>query len=394
MNKTTTTRNRAIFAAGAVLLSVSAASAYAGTDAPSAYSAQQYPTAQGHYLTLPSGYQTADAAPKAAIARQPAITQQVLAQPQPVHQDTVVVYSDRKPLAAAAGIDTTPAPQPVTVDQLPSYSYKNQTAPQTMRSGVAVPTKLHPGKQISLQTLSGSQVGLQISNYRYQEHTEAETDFVRETGPKFGLTYDFNGIFPRGYFIDLGLRAAYGENHYTGSGTASGIPDWIFDARVTGGIDLDFENAIWGITSFDVSPYAGLGFRYLYNNFATIAGGYDRYSHYLYLPVGVTPRFRITEQSRLSINLEYDQLLYGWQVSQLSDNNPGAPDLTSPQYRGYGLRTSAMWEWPKWSVGPYLEYWNIAKSDIGCASGSTITVCGDEPSNQTLEIGVQGRYRF
>jgi hypothetical protein len=104
----------------------------------------------------------------------------------------------------------------------------------------------------------------------------------------------------------------------------------------------------------------------------------------------VTPRFRITDQSRLSLNIEYDQLLYGWQLSELSDI--GFADITNPQTSGYGLRGSVMYERRSWSVGPFINYWNIGHSAYDCVAGGA--ECGDEPDNQTLEVGLQGKYKF
>ena len=116
--------------------------------------------------------------------------------------------------------------------------------------------------------------------------------------------------------------------------------------------------------------------------------GYARFSHYIYVPVGVTPRFRISSSERLSVNMEYDQLVYGWQLSTLSQL--GLADLTNTQDSGYGARLSVMYEWPTWSVGPFFNYWNINQSTTDCAGG----FCGDEPHNQTIQYGIQGRYHF
>jgi hypothetical protein len=127
------------------------------------------------------------------------------------------------------------------------------------------------------------------------------------------------------------------------------------DTRLLGGHDFVFENA-----SFSLAPYAGLGFRYLYNDGrgsdTNGVEGYERYSHYIYVPVGLTPRFRVTDLSRLSLNMEYDQLIYGWQVSSLGDSISGATDLTDSQHSGYGLRGSLMYEVPHWSFGPFFDY--------------------------------------
>jgi hypothetical protein len=314
----------------------------------------------------------------------------------PVPADTTVSPGQAPP--PHAQYPTTRSPdmsQPVTLDQLPSYRYNPDY--DTSRKWTTPPAKdpKAAGGSIGLETLPGPVIGLQFSDYRYEEHSgDPSTDFARELGPKGGLTFAYTGTFPGDYFITGDLRGAYGVNDYHGTGSANGIPDWLFELRLLGGTDFVFENAFWNTTDFDLTPYAGLGFRMLYNNFAEVSGGYDRYSHYLYIPVGLTPRFRLTEKSRLSVNMEYDHLLYGWQESDLSDGGTGEPDLINPQSNGYGLRGSVMWEWPHWSFGPFIDYWNIGHSNSTCSAGTVFVVCGDEPSNQTLEGGMQVNYRF
>ena len=146
---------------------------------------------------------------------------------------------------------------------------------------------------LSTMTALAAEIGLQISDYRYQEHDVAGTDFARETGPKVGVTFDGTHGFSDDWFIGGDFRGAYGQNDYTGSGTESGLADWLFEARLLGGKDFILENAFWHTLTFDLTPYIGLGFRYLYNDArgttSTGAQGYERYSHYFYVPVGLTP---------------------------------------------------------------------------------------------------------
>ncbi|MGL1161882.1 hypothetical protein ACSTKX_24865, partial [Vibrio parahaemolyticus] len=59
-------------------------------------------------------------------------------------------------------------------------------------------------------------------------------------------------------------------------------------------------------------------------------------------------------------------------------------------HHGYGMRGNMMFEWSKWSMGPFFNYWNIDQSQLACNN----YLCGVEPHNQTIEYGFQGRYRF
>ena len=49
-----------------------------------------------------------------------------------------------------------------------------------------------------------------------------------------------------------------------------------------------------------------------------------------------------------------------------------------------------MYEEAEWSVGPFFNYWNIDQSEIKHIDGIGII----EPHSQTVEYGVQARYRF
>ncbi len=261
-------------------------------------------------------------------------------------------------------------------------------------------------KVITLGTPTGFEIGAQLSSYRYQEHLVADQELMHISGPSFGVTFDGNKSYANGFFWGGDFRVAYGKHDYTGGDvdlntgivTPSKHPgenDWLVETRLLGGHDFIFDNAFGSNANFSLAPYAGLGFRYLYNDGRGTddlgVKGYSRTSHYFYLPVGITPRFRVTDLSRISLNMEYDQLIYGYQVSFLGDTIPGATEVNNTQHDGYGIRGSLMYEWPKWSMGPFFNYWNINQSESACNNVG----CGwIEPHNQTIEYGVQAKYRF
>ena len=264
------------------------------------------------------------------------------------------------------------------------FTAKDHDAPANQSSSKG-PTDGH----LPVGTLSGIDVGAQLSQYDYSEHVLPNTTFVTQDGLKYGGGATATQAFRGRGFVSLDTRFGYGENDYKGSGTQNNLPDYLAEGRILGGKDFFFKGD--GMQPVDFSPFVGIGFRYLYNDArgTTSIGslGYRRYSHYLYIPLGVTNRIRVTDNSRISTTLEYDRLIFGWQESDLADTGiKGYQNVTNDQYSGYGLRGSVRYEYGRWSTGPYFNYWDISKS--------TSNVQTNEPRNQTLEYGVEARYRF
>ena len=257
-------------------------------------------------------------------------------------------------------------------------------------------------KKMDVGTLTGWQVGAQASLYRYQEHVVANHEFMHLIGPKIGITVEGMKSYASGYFWGADLRFAYGISHYRGGdvdintglvtpSTRKNDSDITVEGRFLGGYDFIFRDAVFG-RDYSFSPYIGLGYRYLFNKPTETdslgVSGYSRTSNYVYFPVGLTQRILVNDTQRISVNLEYDQLILGKQKSALSQ--VGLTDISNDQNSGYGARFNFMYEWPTWSVGPFFMYWNIDQSNTVCAGG----FCGNEPHNQTIEYGLQGKYRF
>jgi hypothetical protein len=176
-------------------------------------------------------------------------------------------------------------------------------------------------------------------------------------------------------------------------GTQDGVPDWILEARVVAGMD-------WAGDSFSLSPYLGLGYRYLYSDSrgytSTGAVGYQRYSDYIYAPAGLTARFRLGDRWILAPTLEADIFMRGRQVSKLSDAGLGLMNIANEQKEGSGHRASLMLERDRWAIGVWTHYWHIKNSDFQCATAVVNGQCfgGREPENYTRESGLELRYRF
>jgi hypothetical protein len=240
-----------------------------------------------------------------------------------------------------------------------------------------------------LQTQTGNNISLSLSSYQYQE-----PGLVSLKGSKIGLDILATQAWQSGLFIRGDLRYAFGAVDYNsnGTGSASGEPDWYIETRGLVGKD-------WWVKGMVLSPYTGLGYRFLFNDgrgvTSTGASGYRRESNYFYIPLGISDRLRITEQSNLETQLEYDYLMSGRQITRLTDTGLGFSNVTNNQHTGYGLKLSVMYQKNNWAIGNYLHYWNIGQSDSTILyRNGTFYGTAWEPKNNTVEFGIKVLQRF
>jgi hypothetical protein len=287
--------------------------------------------------------------------------------------------------------------------------------------------------ETSLATPAGNEVSVYFGSYTYTEPGETS---ISIHGPKVGGEYTGTlSLGERGHwFTQANLRATTGNTTYDGwcfpflirpnSGSPngyeldlgdpspcseSGDSDWYVEARWMVGKDLIGDR--WG-----VSPHGGLGFRHLSNGTTGIPG--FRTDDYLYLPLGITARTRVAPHRTLSFDVEYDQLLHGWQTTRDSKLGGGdvpatatAPgftidgftDVSFAQHGGWALRASAKFQLTRrWSVEPSYIYWSVGDSTV---SYETVTFTVNnvtaseqwgayEPRNTTREFGVRVGFGF
>ncbi len=234
----------------------------------------------------------------------------------------------------------------------------------------------------ALSSRPGWDLGLQAARYHYEE-----PDFMKLDGNRGGLSAAYTEV-EDGRVGRLEGRYSYGKLKYEGTGTQTGVPDHIFEARALAGADYRAGSVI------SVLPFVGLGYRYLQNDlrgYDTVAGvtyfGYRRYSQYLYAPIGVTARFPIGSGWALAPTVEYDYFIRGRQKSKLTDTGiPGLVDVTNEQRHGRGYRASVTVEAGHLAFGPWVHYWRIKDSEVSAGFF--------EPANRTREAGVEVRYRF
>ena len=239
-----------------------------------------------------------------------------------------------------------------------------------------------------LATRPGWELGGQVAHYQY-----LEPDFAKLSGNRAGIVAAGTAVSAAGVFSRFDFRGSYGRLKYEGSGTNDRVPDWILEARVVAGLD-------WVGRSVSLSPYLGVGYRYLYNDLrgytSTGAAGYRRESNYIYAPVGLTARFHLGDRWILAPTFEAEVFARGRQASKLSDAGPGVSDATNEQKGGRGHRASLMLEKDHWAAGFWTHYWHIEDSDLQCITAVVNGVClaGQEPANYTRESGLELRYRF
>jgi hypothetical protein len=136
------------------------------------------------------------------------------------------------------------------------------------------------------------------------------------------------------------------------------------------------------------------------------------------LPVGVTARTRLRSRGPLSVAVEFDPLLHGWQNTRGSQLGSGeipatttAPaftidsftDVSFSQPGGWALRTSAKYQLTRhWSIEPFYLHWHVRASP---PNDQTVTFTVNhvtarerigfyEPLNATDELGVKWGFHF
>ncbi len=248
-------------------------------------------------------------------------------------------------------------------------------------TAVAVLVSSSAAFAVDLSTQTGQEFGLTLSDYTYKEPSLD----VKLEGIHIGAEYTTTMSFSNDWFMSLNGRFAYGKPDYSGSGTEENNPNWFVDLRPLFGKDIPVGSAV-------ITPYTGVGYRILKNDnrgiTSTDAWGYRRESRYFYLPLGVTHRFALDSEAQLISTLEFDYLLSGNQRSTLSDV-PGYPDVDNRQDSGYGFKVSSMYHVNGYSIGPYIDYWNINTSDLDDTYHNYY-----EPHNTTVEFGIKASMRF
>lgn len=249
--------------------------------------------------------------------------------------------------------------------------------------------------------------GAEASFYRY---AEPQPVGIKIQGPMIGYYADyayrppapnpFNNFLTNVYF----LQARYSGSRdlrYSGDGIIKNKHDDNVEFRALAGKDYYL-----GRDSM-VTPYIGFGYRYLVDHGNGEQNGldqfgYDRKSHYYYLPVGADVIIDLPHDWEIDPNVEYDVFLSGWQKSYLSNvgrfTGFSDPDIVNHQDHGFGVRAAVKFlkKGPvvDYYVEPFIRYWSIEDSKLEFAVIDGQAVFGGEPKNNTLEVGSRFGIQF
>ena len=312
--------------------------------------------------------------------------------------------------------------------QSASKPQQDSSGKQTRQSPQGQATDRPAAVDDRLATPTGHDVNVGVGSYTYVEPDPVD---ISIHGPKLGGEYTGTASLDRRrhWFVQANVRGTIGNVTYTGwcspwlikPNSASpngyeldvgdrspcsetGDQDWYLEGRALVGKDL--IGHAWAL-----SPYAGLGVRHLSNGTTGTPG--FRTDDYLYLPLGATVRTEVASRRVLSVNVEYDRLIRGWQTTRNSALGGGsvpatatAPgftidcftDVSFAQHGGWALRAGATYQvTARWSVEPYYIHWSVGDSPVSYIT-ATFTVNNItareqlgyyEPWNVTDEFGVK-----
>ena len=254
-------------------------------------------------------------------------------------------------------------------------------------------------------------MGAEFSYFKYEE-----PDLMEESGPLFGVFaeyamrtpendkvsswQEFLSSYQNNYMFGIEGQFLGGQVDYDSRDTGSidNINEYLFEIRALAGYDFPVADATV------LTSYIGIGYRYLDDNTGgktstTNAAGYDRESHYVYMPFGLRTTTPLEGPWSLGFNVEYDLFLDGTQESHLEDVNSTASTLENDQNSGYGVRGSVQFvrQADTWNLllEPFIRYWNVDESNVAIVTcGGTPCLAGYEPNNESIEYGVKVGTRF
>jgi len=227
-------------------------------------------------------------------------------------------------------------------------------------------------------------LGLYTSDITYTEPNVMQEEGSL-TGIKGEVTFHRGGAFQS-------FEAYYsrGEMDYVGSGTINNIPDEVFEIRGLFGRDFKLNRGL------SLSPYVGLGYRYLNDDSSgllssTGASGYEREQVYFYMPIG----FKLNKGAevlgfKLSTRIEYDYFISGENNSYLDEIGNSYDNVTLNQNDGYGYRfsftfTKVFNNGSALTLEPFYRYWHVEDSEI---TYDSINRGWIEPDNYSEEVGI------
>ena len=231
------------------------------------------------------------------------------------------------------------------------------------------------------------ELGAELSYIKYEEPGVMEEKGVM-SGFSGSYTYYDN------YMLKAEGRFSVGQVDYEGQlsdGTPyniDDIDDYMLELRGLAGYGFPvFESSV-------LTPYVGLGYRYLNDDLSSDPAGYERESNYFYSPIGIESSTPMENGWVVGLTLEYDYFWKGIQISHLSDFSSAFNDVENDQNDGYGLRGSVKFkkeiEKLNLIIEPFIRYWDIDRSeDATITFAGAVWGYGYEPENDSTEIGIK-----
>jgi len=266
---------------------------------------------------------------------------------------------------------------------LPAIAIDNNTSPESTKPILKSIPNDHSKHKFSL--------GLELFPYSYKE-----PNLMKMHGLFYGINGAYSFYLGKDYFLQLEARVAGGKTNYSSSTTGSKstkTPNKLLETRIL------YNRYFQVRKNMDLNPYIGLGFRYKedHEKGKSTTGhiGYLRKSNYYYVPVGLSMNYNLQQGWGLHISGEYDIFLEGKQKSYLSFKT-----IKNNQTKGYGLRSELLLEKTFdnyiFSIGPYINYWNIKNSEpdpVFCRA-CRVYHYFNEPKNTTQETGIKVKFTF
>ncbi len=210
-------------------------------------------------------------------------------------------------------------------------------------------------------------------------------------GNLWGVFASYRFTWQDKLFVQPEVRILYGKHQYNWgqkkkivSKTNHKIPSLLHESRLIMGGNMSFMNK-----NMSLSPYTGIGYRFKSDDSEEVRTsrtgenlGFYRKSNYVYVPLGTSAEYKLDDTWSVFFKGEYDWIIKAWHYSRIPTERP----TTFKQPNGYGLKGEAsisyLYNKVKFSVSPYLNYWNIRNSKE--KNGGSM-----EPYNITWESGIK-----
>ena len=240
-----------------------------------------------------------------------------------------------------------------------------------------------PALRAPAGTTCAFEIGPELDYFQYRE-----PGLMKEAGMLYGGFASFTATFQSNVIWNIGASLAAGTLRYDGQ-TMGGepveldTPDRLLDLRTSIGYN-------WS----PVTPFAGLGLRYLNDNLgANSPAGYNRQTFYLYSPLGLEISRTFGNAWTLGARAEFDIFWAGLNRNTdfpLADNST----LDLSQHSGYGAKASVFLKHPMTRamglmVEPFFQYWDIGESEREYILTPDGLYVFFEPANTTSLFGLR-----